>query len=338
MGGGVTATALDPVAVTGWGNDRAWLAARRNGISASDVAAVLGFSEYATPWEVWADKTRLRPHEVDATKEAIRLGVALEPWLLRQAGYMLDVEVRHTAHRLYAHPRAAWRLASPDGETVDGTLIEAKTSGIASGFGAPRGWTDTRVPLGYEFQCRWQMHVMDRERVELIALVAGLGLRRYTIFRDLALEADMIAQVGVWRTRHLIEGAEPAMGPSDNGLIIGAHPHATDEVVHLDDDPDIIDLLYAYRDGLDKEKSGKETKQAASAAIKRKLGTAAVATVGGHQVATWDNRDGSIRWQDIAAQLAERLADLGHPANLAALAEDHRNDPGRTLRVNGISS
>ena len=44
--------------------DRAeWLAWRRSGIGASDVAGILGISPWASPFTVWADKLGLLPDE-----------------------------------------------------------------------------------------------------------------------------------------------------------------------------------------------------------------------------------------------------------------------------------
>lgn len=334
----MTAILAEPVPVVRWSASRdEWLATRRHGISASDVSAVLGFSEYATPWEVWADKTGVRPREVDADKEAIRLGNALESWLLAQARHLLGVPVEHTSAWLYAHPAAAWQLASPDGQALpeDGRPfgIECKTAGLASGFGVPAGFTDTRAPLGHELQCRWQMRVLGWERVDLVALVAGLGLRRYTFTHDLAIEADMVAQVAEWRHRHLVRGIEPAMGPRDNALMDQTYPAGTEGSVALDGDPDLVELLYSYRDGLTREAQGRAVKEAATAALKRKLGNHCAGTVANREVVTWHARQGAVGWQDLVTDLYEVLGwdDPGPDI------ERYRKPSSRQIDVKGIN-
>jgi putative phage-type endonuclease len=320
--------------LVGWAaTDAEWLTARRTGISASDVAAILGFSQYATPWEIWADKMGIRPREVDADKECIRLGVGLEPWLLAQAGHILGVPVRPTGARLYACAEHPWMLASPDGEAQPSNGepfgVEAKTAGLASGFGAPEGWSDHRTPLGYEFQCRWQMPVMGWSKVVLIGLVAGLGLRTWTCHRDLAIEADMIAQVAKWRQRHLIERVEPAMSPRDNALMDATYPSTDGGEARLDDDPTVIEALYEYADGLEREKAGRAVKEAATALLKRRLGRAAAGTIAGREVVTWKSTLGKVSWADLVTDLYELLGwdDPGPDI------ERYRKPPTRSIHV-----
>jgi putative phage-type endonuclease len=109
----MTAT-LAPVELTpaGAGRDE-WLAARRQGIGASEIAAVLGIS----PWE-----SRFSLHwrkrngwEIDASDE-MSAGTRLEPAI---ADWWAD---EHDPHEnlavigagLYAHPERPWQLATPD--------------------------------------------------------------------------------------------------------------------------------------------------------------------------------------------------------------------------------
>jgi putative phage-type endonuclease len=332
----MTAVLSGPVAVCGWGSDEQWLAKRRRGISASDVSAVLGFGPYATPWEVWADKTGVRTREVDAAKEAIRLGVALEPWLLRQAGYLLGTEVQHTPARLYAHGGHRWRLASPDGETTEGTLVEGKTAGLASGHGVPDGWTDTRVPLGYEMQIRWQMHVMNRPRAALIALVAGLGLRVYPFERDLSVEADMVAQVAEWRQRHLIQGVEPPMGPRDNALMDDTYPHATDGPIRLDDVDDLVETVFAYQDGLAREAAGRAAKEAATARLKRLMGAHTEGTVDGRTALTWNAKRGAVDYPALVEDLIEIAGWDGPLLDMEELLDRYRRPDSRSISIKGL--
>jgi putative phage-type endonuclease len=325
----------------GWSaTDAEWLRARRSGISASDVAAVLGFSQYKTPWEVWADKTGRRPRETDAAREAIRLGVALEPWLLAQARHQLGADVRRTAHRLYAHPEHGWRLCSPDGEVADRdwTLVEAKTAGLASGFGVPDGWTEQRAPLGYELQCRWQMHVMGRPQAVLIGLVAGVGMRRYEYTRDVSVEADMVAQVTEWWQRHILGRVEPPMGARDNALMDATHPTAGEGSIALDDDPDLPDLILQYRDGLAREKEGKALKEAATAQLKRKLGDHPVGTVRNQPVVTWNAKTGAVDWLALVEDLVEIAGWSGPLLDLDALVDRYRKPDSRQIHVKGVAA
>src|SRR5690606_20156962 len=128
-------------------------------------------------------------HWQDENSDAAQLGTDLEPWLREQASTIVGAYAYEPEWRTYCHSEDfTERMCSPDGVFDDGRLLECKTAGLASGFGTPRGWDAGSIPLGYEFQCRWSMHVMDSPAVELVALVAGMGLVHRTVTRDMAIE------------------------------------------------------------------------------------------------------------------------------------------------------
>ena len=56
-----------------------WLARRRRGITATDVAAILGMSKYATPLDVYLTK---RDGDQKEATYAMQRGNALEPLLI----------------------------------------------------------------------------------------------------------------------------------------------------------------------------------------------------------------------------------------------------------------
>src|SRR5690606_29202656 len=102
-----------------------WLAERRKAIGASDVAAVLGVSPWATPWEVWAEKTgRLEPWSGNAATD---LGTRLEPVIMDMAEAELG-PIERSVRVAHATLPLAVNL---DGRTADGHLpVEAKTAGM----------------------------------------------------------------------------------------------------------------------------------------------------------------------------------------------------------------
>lgn len=319
-------TITGPVGVIGWDlDDDAWREGRKAGLGGSDISAVLGFSAYQSPWDVWAEKTGVRSWQ-DEGSAAAELGCELEPWLLGKASRLLGVEVSQPEFRTYAHPEYRWRTCSPDGITPDRTLIEAKTAGLASGFGAPKGWDDGGTPLGYEFQCRWSMHVMGAPRIELVALVAGKGVLHRSIVRDLAIEADLIEQVSDWYARHVIAGVEPPLGAVDNDAMSRLYPTPNGQAVDLSD-TDAVGLWHAYRDARDREKAAKNDKESIAAALKKLLGDNEVATVDDHVIAKWSAKKGAVDWPALVADLVERH---GVPA---PNPEQYRKPATRSLTV-----
>ena len=49
----------------------AWLEWRAGGVSASDVAILLGLSPYKTPWRLWAEKTGLVRSEAELSQRLV---------------------------------------------------------------------------------------------------------------------------------------------------------------------------------------------------------------------------------------------------------------------------
>jgi putative phage-type endonuclease len=321
-----TATITGPVGVIGWDlDDEAWREARKQGLGGSDISAVLGFSTYNSPWEVWADKTGVRSWQ-DQGSAAADLGVELEPWLLAKAARLLSVEVVQPQFRTYAHPQRRWRTCSPDGITPTGTLVECKTAGLQSGFGIPKGWEDGGVPLGYEFQCRWSLHVMDATRIELIGLVAGMGVQHRTIVRDLTIESDMVYQVSDWYARHIVGGDEPPLGAVDNELMARLFPVSNGLAVDLDDTA-AADLHLAYLRAREDEKTAKARKETAGAALKKLLGDNEIARVDDKPIVAWSSKKGAVDWPALIADLVETH---GIPA---PNPESYRKPSTRSLNV-----
>lgn len=321
---------LNATPVLGWDARRPeWLAKRQHGLGASDVAAILGFSNYRTPWQVWAEKTDTRRPD-DQPSAAADLGDDLEPWLIERAAVLLDRPVLRTPHQLYAHPVHPWRMSSPDGWVpADGRLVECKTAGLASGFGTPAGWSEDRFPLGYELQCRWQMHVLDAQTVELVALVANLGLRRYTVTRDVDIENDLVAQVETWWLRHVISRVEPPLEAPDNTILGSMFPQPTKGQIDLDL-TDACEHLFTYNDAKKRESSAKRAKETAGAALKRLLGEHSEGRIGGRTAVTWNAKKGEVDWPRLVADLAQAAGvDVPDP-------ETYRKPETRSLSVKDL--
>src|SRR5258708_39003862 len=80
-----------------------WLAARRQGITASEVAAVMGFSSWESPYSLFYRKTGDLPEQGD--NEAMRLGRYLEDYVCQPfAELHPQFHVEGDGRELFAHP------------------------------------------------------------------------------------------------------------------------------------------------------------------------------------------------------------------------------------------
>lgn len=365
-----------PVPLVDWNQpDADWLSARRRGCGASDVAALLGFDRYRTPWQVWADKTGHPLYQPPAETDAMRLGLEIEDWLRGQVKRLVHPDwpmgggASKPPERINAHPEHSWRLASLDGvihwpyshepdcaivtthhltctcgaygRRQDIELVELKTAGLISG--RAYGWTDTTVPLGYELQARWQMHVMDAPICHIVALVVGRGLCHYPIPRDLDLEADLVEQVSDWWDRHIIGGEEPPLTGRDAAVVAALYPKVTRPSVDLDD-TDAMAHWRAYLDARQDATDAEQRKLEAGTALKALIGEAQIGRVEGRQIAAWSERKGRVDWEAIARELYGLLADALEPdpiINASALvlpkfddlAEQRRGPTSRAFTI-----
>ena len=110
----------------------AWLSERKKHIGGSDVAVMLGLSEYKTPYQLWEEKTGRASNTVD--NKATRRGIILEPAIARyfkeETGLALLTN-QDEAPRSYIHPAHNFMSVTPDGMIMSGPhsgVYEAKST------------------------------------------------------------------------------------------------------------------------------------------------------------------------------------------------------------------
>lgn len=159
---------------------------RLNGITATDMAAILGVHPYRSAIDVWRAKVQPQPGETGALEnERTKWGVILEPII--RADYAERHGVTIQVPGTLQHEEHAWMLATPDGlvyrdraEPERGHEIKCHTIRLRHLYGAPG--TDEVPP--YELvQCGWSMGVTGLQRWDLTAFIDGLPTD-YVIDRD----------------------------------------------------------------------------------------------------------------------------------------------------------
>jgi putative phage-type endonuclease len=184
--------------VCGTADRDAWLAARRTGITATDITVIMGLVSWDSAWALWHRKKGLLP-EVEAS-DRMRLGSWLEDRIInewhRSSASIRDVSAGSGLYRSSARP---WQLATPDrGILRDGELVgvlECKTSSTRDGWG-PDG--SAVVPAHVRAQVLWQMDTLEvgTGHVAVVFLPSG-EFRSYTIgHTTLILHVNGEAQPG----------------------------------------------------------------------------------------------------------------------------------------------
>ncbi len=180
----------------------AWLAERRKGITASEIAVILGISPFDSPFNLYYKKRGEISEDFDNT--AMSLGRHLEPWIADR--WAEDHPEFHLEEGgLWASGDRSWQLCTPDRRLYDDVcrcgasgdvlcscvvgvdeepvaLLEIKTSGTYDGWG--EDGTD-EIPPYYRAQVLWQLDVMGLETAHVTCLFLGTRQRRdYVIAYD----------------------------------------------------------------------------------------------------------------------------------------------------------
>ena len=186
-----------------------WLAQRRKSIGGSDAAGIVGLSQYATPYTIWADKMVGLPYREDT--EAMRQGRDLEEYVAERWMEATGKTVRRSNAILY---NSLYPFAHAD---IDRTVVgenaglECKTTSTLN----LRQFKGVEFPEKYYAQCVHYLAVTGATRWYLAVLVYGRGFFTFTLERDQAeIDALMAAEQDFWKlveqdTPPALDGLEP---------------------------------------------------------------------------------------------------------------------------------
>lgn len=206
------------------------LAYRRSGIGSSDVAAILGLSNYRKPIDVYADKRGLT--EPQPESPAMRAGTRIEPLTAQYfqevtgAAIMLPTTYVATCQRtdaakdfgpaaeklgIFQHPQYPEFMASPDRIAIftdHEAILELKFARSRNaGKWGEQG--SEEYPLDYLAQVQWQLFVCGFDVAYLAVLIGGEDFRHYRIERDEELIAMMADKALDFWHNHVVPGIPP---------------------------------------------------------------------------------------------------------------------------------
>lgn len=197
---------------------------RSGGIGGSDISALLGVSNYSSPYELWLKKTG-RYEESEDGKEIMLWGNLLEDTVAKEYARRECVKVQRINTTL-EHPECSIAIANLDRVIVDsgsmarwtGSEIKGASKGLevktANAFMERRGaWGDEltdQVPLNYFLQCQWYMGISKITTFDLACLFGGNKLKKYIINADQSFFDDAMNEAGEWWERHVKTDTPPA--------------------------------------------------------------------------------------------------------------------------------
>lgn len=309
-----------------------WLAARRQGIGSSDIAAIMGVSSYGTAQHVYYDKRGELPLEDDAGEAALwgtlhEETVARE-WARRNRGVVRRVGLvarRDQPHMMCTLDRLCREC--PDRRTASEVCaVEVKTR---NAFVATK-WK-RQVPDDVLAQVLWQLAVTGFDHVHVACLIGGNDYRQYVVRRK--GNEDLITDIITIATRlwddirsgrvPVLTGAEPVEAMTD--LYEALHPDR-DGYIDLDTYPaqalgTLADLADYETERLE-AKAHKGLQDAAKVRLLERLEDKEYAYLNNEQAYGWAP---SSRATADLARLAEQWPD--------AYADCVTETPGRRLTL-----
>lgn len=282
-----------------YGNHRQhWFAARRQGVTASDCAAILGVDPWSSPLSVYLDKTEDTAD--NGAGEAAYWGTALEHVVATEWG------MRHRAEGLRVCPTPGllgsaehpFMLATLDREVVDirGPIPEWESHAVAAkvpleckttGLRNDEKWLESgSPPERVQAQVMHQMIVCEAPRAYVACLVGGQSYREWTIEFDPQLAETIIAlEAEFWQRVEDRNPPAPIGHDADDDALATLYPGDPEREIALSDDAAVYISAYLAHQAAERE--AKAAREYYGQLLKAELGDAVDGIVDGKAAVTW---------------------------------------------------
>lgn len=303
-------------------NEAEWLEARRKGVTASEIAILMGLSPYSSPYALYHQKLGILPPEDD--QAVFERGRVLEPYIAEKfAAAHHEFDLRGNGRELFAHPERAWQLATPDRLLFERRLCASCDADVPLGctcesdLGDPAAVAEFKtdsgsdewgeegtdeIPVHYRAQVLWQMDVMNVRRAYVDCLdPARWRIRSYVVEHapycdiltgrpgtgECAVCDDLLMMRGEARLflDRVDRGEAPDVDwrPATIGALKRLHPSVTDEDVFVGSQ-----LAVRYRAAVKNLKHWEKRKHLYEARLRQQMGSARRAWSGGEVIARRD--------------------------------------------------
>lgn len=207
-----------------------WLEARKTGIGGSDIAAIMGLSNYATAYDVFKSKMG-QNEESSEENELLKWGNILEEPIAQEFSNRTGLKIQNV-NVMMRHPDKPWALANIDkaiinpeiskvvrytkeGVLTTDTILEVKTANEFQKKEWGEEHTD-EIPAHYLCQVHWYLGVTGATGCHVAVLIGGNNFRQYFVPRNEAIiEALFKAGEKFWKD-HILTGIAPKPVNLDN--------------------------------------------------------------------------------------------------------------------------
>lgn len=283
---------------------------RRQGIGASEIAAICGLNPWTKPIDVWLSKLGIAEFiETEASKVGHRMEPVIADWYAEREGVKL-AECGETLQ----HPQLARVMATPDRIVGDGSrLLECKIVG----FYVAHHW-DNGVPEYVVLQAQQQLHVARAkgyEKAEVCDVAAAIGTdwQVHRIAYDPELCSSMAEIATDWYERHVVGGVQPEPDGSESyrSYIAQKYPKNLEPMLQADEsDESLAEIVKDLVKARSLQDRGNLLRAECENALK--------ARIGNHEglcakrwKATWKNdKSGGCDWKALALTFEPTSAQI----------------------------
>lgn len=295
-----------------------WVQARRTSIGGSDAAAVLGLNPYSSPYALWAEKTgALEPQDI-SQKEAVRLGVFLEPYIAQRFSEETGKKVRRENYIL-KNTDYPWAHANVDRMIIgEKAGLECKTTSALN----LRSFRGGDYPANYYCQCMHYLAITGCERWYLAVLIGNQEFRVFEILRDEdEIAALMDAEERFWR--YVRDNTPPPVDGSQatSDTLDSLHTGVREESVDL---TPVCGDIRQYLELKGQVKALTQRMETCANAVKAYMGNACLGAYG----------DLRVSWRPYASSRLDKAA-LGRDYPDIDLAKYSKTTAGRRFEVKG---
>jgi putative phage-type endonuclease len=286
-----------------------WLIDRMSGIGGSDAAAVLGLSKYKTPLEVYQEKRGEIGPIPD--NEPMLWGRVLEPVIRQQYAERTGRVVR-LPDGIIRHQEHPFMLATVDGITDDGRLVEIKTARTAQDWGEAGS---DEVPQAYLIQVQHYLEVTALPVADVAVLIGGSDFRLYHIEADRELQQMIVeGEAEFWDRVQRSEPPEPVSYADVQARFGKSSREGSVEADIMT--AEAVAMLKRIRESM---KTLEEEEEQAKAVIMKVLGENETLIQQGKILATWKAQAGSKRFDSKTFQahhpdLYSQFVAIGEPS------------------------
>lgn len=293
-----------------------WLEARRSGIGASEMAAILGLSPWSTPYKIWRDKVSTTP-PVELNTEPIEWGHAHEATIARRVSARYpELGKIAPSPGLLRHDDAPHVLATVDRLLVERGVRDAPAHAVLEikNIGLPswrHSFKDGAPPVYYELQVMMQLAVTGLDVGYLAVHYGGQKMDYpYRIERDDEAIGALLTYAETWWADFVDTRIPPPLILADQDILTDVY-RGDKDLSPFTAQGDVLEAYAAYVDAHRREKEAKAEKDEAGFIVKKAMGdqTALIDNLG-TVLATWaprsSNRFDTTRFRkdhpDLAAE------------------------------------